>query len=112
MEYYSGLTAGTVYYGQVDGWNEDVGTFCLEVHETFDLPTPTSCTAFTQSSVNGSTAPNKWFNIFTRPDGANIGVPVAAVKSSVNLGVVTVQEDSEHDGADCAERGKIRAAVL
>lgn len=92
LGYYSGLTPGATYFVQVDGWNTSVGTFCIEVYETFDLPAPATCTSYTQASVNGSTAPNKWFNIFSKPDGANIGVPVAAIKSSVNLGTVTVQE--------------------
>ncbi|MEO6757961.1 MAG: fibronectin type III domain-containing protein [Saprospiraceae bacterium] len=92
LAYYSGLTSGAVYYIQVDGWSNDVGTFCLEVQETFDLPEPGSCTSFTQASVNGNTAPNKWFNIYTQPDIGNIGQPVAAIKSSANLGTVTVQE--------------------
>ncbi len=90
--YYSGLTPGVTYYVQVDGWNTDVGTFCIEVQENFNLPNPTTCTSYTQSSVNGSTAPTKWFNIFSKPGSLNIGVPVAAVKSSVDLGTVTVQE--------------------
>src|SRR5262249_10929628 len=57
-----------------------------------NLAAPSSCTSYTQSSVNGSTSPNKWFNIYTKPNGADIGLPVAAVKSSSNLGTVTVQE--------------------
>lgn len=92
LGYYSGLTPGAVYFIQVDGWNNDVGTFCIEVKEAFDLPAPGGCTAYAQSSVDGSIAPGKWFNIFTKPDNVNIGVPMAAVKSSSNLGTVTVQE--------------------
>ncbi len=92
LGYYSGLTAGQVYFIQVDGWQNDVGTFCIEVHETFSVPDPGGCTSYAQSSVNGSTAPTKWYNIYTKPDGGNVGLPVAAVKSSVNLGTVTVQE--------------------
>ncbi len=92
LGYYSGLTAGSVYYIQVDGWSTDVGTFCMEVHENFDLPSPSGCTAYSETTVDGSVAPNKWFNIYTKPNGGNIGLPVAAIKSSVNLGTVTVQE--------------------
>lgn len=90
--YYSGLTPGTYYYIQVDGWSTDVGTFCIEVHEDFALPEPSTCTSWTQTSVNGNNAPNKWFNIYTKPNSADIGLPIAAVKSTVNLGTVTVQE--------------------
>lgn len=87
--YYSGLTAGTTYYIQVDGWGTDVGTFCIEVREQFELPTSSTCTTYTEDNVDGSAAPGKWFNLYTRTLGGDIGVPVAAVKSSVNLGTVT-----------------------
>ncbi len=90
--YYTGLTAGTPYYIQVDGYGSVVGSFCIEVRETIALPSPGNCTTYTQTLCNGSTAPTKWFNIYTRPVSADLGVPVAAVKSSVNLGTVTVQE--------------------
>lgn len=90
--YYTGLTAGTPYYIQVDGYGVTTGSFCIEVHETITLPSPGSCTAYTQASCNGATAPTKWFNIYTRPVTADLGIPVAAVKSSVNLGTVTVRE--------------------
>ena len=90
--YYTGLTAGALYYIQVDGHGSVVGTFSIEVHEAIALPNPSSCATYTQTQCNGSTAPTKWFNIYTRPATANLGVPVAAVKSSVNLGTVTVQE--------------------
>jgi hypothetical protein len=90
--YYSGLTSGIFYYIQVDGWSADIGNFCIEVKENFALPSPSTCTSYTQTSVTGNTAPDKWFNIYTKPNSADIGLPVAAVKSSVNLGTVTVQE--------------------
>lgn len=88
--YYSGLTPGSTYYIQVDGWGTDVGTFCIEVQETFELPAPASCTTYAEEDINGSTAPNKWFNIYTRPSNGNIGVPVAAVRTALNLGTVSV----------------------
>ncbi|MBP6827231.1 MAG: fibronectin type III domain-containing protein [Saprospiraceae bacterium] len=93
LAYYSGLTPGSVYYIQVDGWNTFTGSFCIEVHETFALAEPgASCTTYTQSLVNGAAAPNKWFNIYSKPDAANIGLPVAAIKTGNNLGTVTVKE--------------------
>jgi hypothetical protein len=90
--YYSGLTPGTTYYVQVDGWSNDRGTFCIEVREQFALPTPTTCTTYRQGRVDGASAPNKWFNIYSRPGSANTGLPIAAVKSNVNLDTVRVQE--------------------
>lgn len=93
VAYYSGLTPGSVYYIQVDGWNSAVGTFCIAVYETFVLPNPgTTCTSYTQTSVNGSATPDKWYNVYSQPTGYNIGQTVAAVKSPLNLGTVTVQE--------------------
>ncbi len=92
VAYYSGLTPGAVYYIQVDGWSASTGTFCIEVYESFSLPNPgTSCPSYTQTLVNGAAAPNKWFNIYTKPNNFNIGLPVAAVRSSANLGTVTVK---------------------
>jgi len=93
VAYYCGLTPSTTYYIQVDGWSTATGTFCIEVHETLSLPNPgQTCTTYTQTSVNGNTAPTKWFNIYTKPDAGNIGLPVAAVKTSNNLGTVTVKK--------------------
>jgi len=93
LAYYSGLTPGVAYYIQVDGWNTDVGSFCIEVHETFSLANPgASCKTYTQNLVNGSTAPDKWFNVYSKPSGGVLGLPILAVKSSANLGTVTAKE--------------------
>jgi hypothetical protein len=89
--YYSGLTPNAPYYIQVDGWDNVEGSFCIEVHESFDLPEPATCTSYTQTGVNGSTTPSKWYNIYTKPNTGDIGLPVAAIRSSSNLGTVTVQ---------------------
>lgn len=90
--YYSGLTPNAPYYIQVDGWNNVEGSFCIEVHEAFDLPEPSTCTSYTQTGVNGSATPSKWYNIYTKPNAGDIGLPLVAIKSTSNLGTVTVQE--------------------
>lgn len=90
--YYSGLIPNAPYYVQVDGWNNVEGSFCIEVHETFDLPEPTTCASYTQTGVNGSTTPSKWYNIYSKPNSGDIGPPVLAIRSTSNLGTVTVQE--------------------
>ena len=92
VAYYSGLTPGNLYYIQVDGWGNNTGTFCITVSETFVIPNPSSCTSYTQANVNASATPDKWFNIYSKPNGYNIGQTVAAVKSALDLGTVTVQE--------------------
>jgi hypothetical protein len=86
--YYSGLTAGATYYIQVDGWGSVEGTFCLEVHENFVTNEPGTCTSYTVSA----TTANKWHNVYTKPNGGDVGKPVAAVRSATSLGTVTVQE--------------------
>lgn len=89
--YYTGLTAGTTYYLQIDGYENQQGTFCLEVHEDFALPNLSgSCVVYSEI-VNGSSNPNKWFNIYTKPNVFNIGLPIAAVKTNQNLGTVTLR---------------------
>lgn len=89
--YYTGLTAGTTYYIQVDGYGNEQGTFCLEVHENFALPNLSgSCVVYSET-VNGASNPDKWFNIYTKPTAFNIGLPIAAVKTSQNLGTVTLR---------------------
>lgn len=89
--YYTGLTPGTTYYLQVDGYGNQTGTFCLEVHETVVLPAlSTTCTNYVRS-INGSTNPDRWFNIYTQPTPFNIGLPILAIKTPHNLGNVTVR---------------------
>jgi hypothetical protein len=89
---YSGLTPGSTCYIQVDGYNNQTGTFCIAVTEDIEITTPgASCTNYPTSAVGTSAAnTGKWVNLYNKPDGFNIGRPVAAVKSSVNLGNVTV----------------------
>ncbi len=89
--YYTGLKPDTTYYIQVDGYANSTGTFCIEVHETVTLPTlSTSCTNYVRA-VNGSSNPNKWFNIYTQPTPFDIGLPILAIKTGQNLGNVTVR---------------------
>jgi hypothetical protein len=89
--YYTGLTPGTTYYVQVDGYQNSTGTFCIEVHETVVLPAlSTTCTNYVRS-VNGSSNPDKWFNIYTQPSPFDIGLPILAIKTGENLGNVTVK---------------------
>ncbi|MBK7938426.1 MAG: fibronectin type III domain-containing protein [Lewinellaceae bacterium] len=93
LGYYCGLTPGATYYIQVDGWGSVTGTFCIEVYEELALANPgATCKSYSQTQVNGNAAPNKWFNIYSKPNSFDIGLPVAAIKSSVNLGTVTVKE--------------------
>ncbi|MCC7246792.1 MAG: T9SS type A sorting domain-containing protein, partial [Saprospiraceae bacterium] len=92
--FYSGLTPGVTYYIQVDGWNTGTGAFCITVSETIDIATPTtSCQSYT-ATVNGSATgySTLWFNVYSKPGTYDIGKPVAAIKTSQNLGTVTVQE--------------------
>jgi hypothetical protein len=91
--YYCGLEPGTNYYIQVDGWESQVGSFCLEVHEDMAIGQPgNTCTSYSMQLVNGTGNPDKWFNIYTRPNNFDIGLPVAAIRTSQNLGTVTVQK--------------------
>lgn len=88
--FYSGLTPGNTYYIQVDGYGTGVGTFCIEVRETFEIPTSSTCaTTYTEGNIDGSSAPGKWFNLYTHPANNDTGVPIAAVKSNVDLGTVS-----------------------
>ncbi len=89
--YYTGLTPDTTYYVQVDGYTNQTGTFCIEVHETVVLPAlSTTCTNYVRS-INGSSNPSKWFNIYTQPNPFDIGLPILAIKTAHNLGNVTVR---------------------
>lgn len=89
--HYCGLAPGTTYFIQVDGWNATQGSFCLEVHEDLSIGQPgNSCVSYSMQQVNADA--NKWYNIYTRPSTFNIGFPVAAIRTTTNLGTVTVQK--------------------
>jgi hypothetical protein len=89
---YSGLTAGTTYYIQADGYATNDGTFQIEITETVDLANlDNTCTAFPTLSVNGTSDPNRWWTLWTTSTGIEVGQLVGAIKTPQNLGTVTLK---------------------
>lgn len=92
---YSGLTSGTTYYIQVDGYGSVAGTFNIQVTESLNLvSTSTVCSQYpatTLETVDGATYPNRWWNIQSTPFDAAIGNVVVAIKTTQNLGTVTAK---------------------
>ena len=83
---YSGLTAGTTYYVQVDGKNSTTGTFCITIDEALTIATnANACTAYTATNVSGS----NWMAVNA---DANQGSPIVAAinPNGLNLGTVTL----------------------
>jgi hypothetical protein len=89
---YSGLTSGSTYYIQADGFNTTDGTFQIMITETVMQATlNTSCVAYPTQSVNGTTNPNRWWSLYTTSTGISIGQLVGAIKTPQNLGTVTLK---------------------
>ncbi|MBK8556043.1 MAG: fibronectin type III domain-containing protein [Lewinellaceae bacterium] len=85
--YYTGLTPGDTYYVQVDSWSPSSGYFCIEVKDLLAIGNPgTGCINYTETVNN----PNIYYNFYTKPVQYSLGLPVAALKASNNLGTVTL----------------------
>lgn len=97
----TGLTPGTYYYVQVDGYNTAVGTFCLSVYESLlALTSPSTCTSYPSStanictngaSVSGVTG-NRWFTFSDEGSSSERKIILGLNPNGQNLGTVTVRE--------------------
>lgn len=97
--YYSGLNEGETYYIQADGYETNDGSFQIMLTESIQTATlSNTCTNYTLGSVNGTSDPNRWWNIYTNAAGISIGQLVGAVKTSQNLGTVTLKAKSGAPG--------------
>ncbi|MEI6412160.1 MAG: M12 family metallo-peptidase, partial [Bacteroidota bacterium] len=97
--YYSGLNEGETYYIQADGYGTNDGSFQIMLTESVTTASLSStCTGYTLSSVNGTSDPNRWWNIYTNATGIEIGQLVGAIKTSQNLGTVTLKANSSNPG--------------
>ena len=99
----TGLTPGTYYYVQVDGYNTAVGTFCISANESLlALTSPTTCTSYASStanicnngaSISGVTG-SRWFTFSDEGSSIERKIIIGLNPNGQNLGTVTVRENT------------------